>query len=1008
MNRGAFGFLDMEGSAIHILVEGQDPPTFRFRHKLVTFASLVPTFAMGTNYVFKHVVWHCWCLIDLFLRAVSPFCLLPAPINSLPLFEDAMLNIKRMPNCAGILLCTNQGWTFFNYIPDPDCGSVWMGIDPFGHSYPLPSIDTPWSNNDWDFARHLFSLSNELAHFVIDAPAGIHFPSHLGRNPLIPDFSPITNQDQTEFTLVKNISSYSITDTEQLLLEQGLTFAPLANIPLMSGYIDLAKNARTCRLKEHFSKHPAPKVSLPHGCWQSVSTWNPGNSNNVKLENYLNTLDTLVMGPIEKEDFDNQGRYQFSDDQRILRSLANHDNLIFKKADKSSQIVIMDKDSYIQEALSPRHLGNKKAFRSLGDDHDNLLEGLIAKVEKFVKRLTKQFGPGLPVKFLPNLITSKPRLGFFYLLPKTHKASKPDLPLQYPCRGICSMSSHPREGISKWIHELLKPILSTKYLPEYIQDTMHFLQIIEGIRDNSYQKRDSTGPISIESKFFTIDVVSMFTTIPIDKGMDACAAAWSVLKSTRFPSHPVEPDHIKWMTKFLLENALVSFGDMTYKSLNGTPIGHRHSVVLANAFMSACISAFWKEFPNHSFQTPIFLRMLDDCFGLWNGTKSSFDTFLIDFNQWLIEYDWGIQFELSCFGDPCQFLDVEIYRNIYGIIHTRLYYKSSDVHAFVSATSHHPRAMLKNIPVSVALRIKRICSEEHEFEKAWNEFVTVFFPRRGYPEQWISRGSAAIKHKPRSELLERRGDLLKDDKVIPFIFPYAKKHFFPLHKSGLALMATHNVNFMRLPQSLAPRITTNISKILFSSALRTHNSDPPPRGSAPCNSASCPICRYINTSDKIVSMFSGRTFYIRRNINCTDKHVVYVVNCHKCKLQGVGETVDPRKRLTSYINTITHAKSEESIDCAIQKHFASDHNPDDISFHLIEKMDFFISENIAHAVKLRYEQIWIDKLNAKLNVRKQLHLSMSGGFSSRKKPKLTEQISTSSDSLQLWDRDSQP
>ena len=87
-----------------------------------------------------------------------------------------------------------------------------------------------------------------------------------------------------------------------------------------------------------------------------------------------------------------------------------------------------------------------------------------------------------------------------------------------------------------------------------------------------------------------------------------------------------------------------------------------------------------------------------------------------------------MQFAIGQFGGCVPFLDMEIYRNAAGLWHTRLFYKTTDVHAYLSPESAHQQHVMENIPKGVALRIRRACSEK----KSFFQFQSVFFLNRGY------------------------------------------------------------------------------------------------------------------------------------------------------------------------------------------------------------------------------------------------------------------------------------
>ena len=61
----------------------------------------------------------------------------------------------------------------------------------------------------------------------------------------------------------------------------------------------------------------------------------------------------------------------------------------------------------------------------------------------------------------------------------------------------------------------------------------------------------------------------------------------------------------------------------------------------------------------------------------------------------------------------------------------------------------------------------------------------------------------------------------------------------------------------------------------------------------------------------------GNGITIRQNIDCRSKNVIYLVNCKKCRMQGVGKSEDFKTRISNYISHIIQSKAV----CGIVKHF---------------------------------------------------------------------------------------
>ena len=139
-----------------------------------------------------------------------------------------------------------------------------------------------------------------------------------------------------------------------------------------------------------------------------------------------------------------------------------------------------------------------------------------------------------------------------------------------------------------------------------------------------------------------------------------------------------------------------------------------------------------------------------------------------------------------------------------------------------------------------------------------------------------------------------------------------------------------------------------------------------------------------------MSLRFGSVFRIRGSLDCNSRHIVYVVTCHKCGLQGVGECTNPRVRLLTYIGAVnrTHAASR----CHIHKHFYTEpHEPNDMTFCIVDRIPhkFYTKPALLPALRKRLEFIWTHRLGATLNKRKFIWQSFSGDYAARSKHRRT-------------------
>ena len=123
-----------------------------------------------------------------------------------------------------------------------------------------------------------------------------------------------------------------------------------------------------------------------------------------------------------------------------------------------------------------------------------------------------------------------------------------------------------------------------------------------------------------------------------------------------------------------------------------------------------------------------------------------------------------IKFTLDKSLNSADFLDIIITKDDEGCIQTNLYCKPTDSHNYLLYSSEHPRHVLKGIPYSQFLRLRRICSIESEFLENCFMLSSHFIPR-GYPKNLVMNALKRAQDLNRNELLNK--DHLKKSSMEP-------------------------------------------------------------------------------------------------------------------------------------------------------------------------------------------------------------------------------------------------
>ena len=158
---------------------------------------------------------------------------------------------------------------------------------------------------------------------------------------------------------IVNLSSYPLTNTEITVLSKGLGFCPTPGAPDIGNiiqYLDAFK--RKTRLQLFFSGSNQDHIE------KSIQSGGPFKHKSFKLKSSFNPV-----GPFELESMcysieqdlhrqkyrEPRNKNLTKEECKAIKFLKNNENIIIKPADKGSAIVILDKQSYINEGQRQLH-----------------------------------------------------------------------------------------------------------------------------------------------------------------------------------------------------------------------------------------------------------------------------------------------------------------------------------------------------------------------------------------------------------------------------------------------------------------------------------------------------------------------------------------------------------------------------------------------------------------------------------------------------------------------------
>ena len=228
--------------------------------------------------------------------------------------------------------------------------------------------------------------------------------------------------------------------------------------------------------------------------------------------------------------------------------------------------------------------------------------GIFSKIKKLLK---------------PNIIflhCSKVVIPRFYGLPKVHKVS-------VPLRPIVSFINSPTYNLSKFLSRILSRLSVNRYS---VRNSKEFVD---------YVKNFTTSENELLVSF---DVVSLFTSVPVDKVL---GLVLDLVSSDEFLASRTSPDipDITIGFEHCFSSTVFSYKNSFFKQIYGTPMGF---------FISPIIASIYMEHIEHTaitiFRIPpsLWLRCVDDKFCILN--KDHINDFRIHLNS----ICWHIQFTI--------------------------------------------------------------------------------------------------------------------------------------------------------------------------------------------------------------------------------------------------------------------------------------------------------------------------------------------------------------------------
>ena len=234
-----------------------------------------------------------------------------------------------------------------------------------------------------------------------------------------------------------------------------------------------------------------------------------------------------------------------------------------------------------------------------------------------------------------------------------------------------------------------------------------------------------------------------------------------------------------------------------------------------------------------------------------------------------------------------------------------LYIKPTNSFSYLRTNSNHPSHIFKNVPVSLFLRIKRICSSFTDFLH-FSRILYSHLIKRGYSQSSLNAVINKIIKLDRNSLLPYKNiqsiDASKNLKIFinyenhfSFLNNIIYKELNTLRIDGAFLCAYKFIFINRMKYNLSDIFVHNlkIDKIKFFFFKN-------------CNSVSCDICKFsLMHSLSYIKINERIRLPLLSNSNCTSIGCIYIIKCKLCNAFYIGETARSVKtRIKEHLSNI--------------------------------------------------------------------------------------------------------
>jgi predicted GIY-YIG superfamily endonuclease len=537
------------------------------------------------------------------------------------------------------------------------------------------------------------------------------------------------------------------------------------------------------------------------------------------------------------------------------------------QTDKNIGLAIIANE--LLDSLSVPHLNDTSVYTKL---NSNPLQNGIRDIKTILNALYTNKELNIPIQ---KLMVSNPKLGKFRILVKLHKE-------KFGIRPIINNTGHITSQLCKLIDLLIQPIL--RNTSTYLKDSQHLLQ-----KCNDLVIEESNVHL------YSMDFESLYTNIIKEDAVNLI---------TDFIKPSLNHNYLSSFAFNIILSLIFDYNYFYYKStknlnsyfkqIKGLSMGCICGPSVASLFVYI-LESKWLVI-----HKPIFYGRFIDDINLIVKEKideNNFKSYFLNLNLNIIE------------SKTINFLDLMIsFDSLTKKLNFSLFVKPTNTFSYLHTNSNHPNFIFKNIPKSLFIRIRRICTKYTDYLYYTRKLIVQLL-NRGYNFSKLLSLAFSIGNIDRKDLL-----------------PYKQNKYFIKPEQCFYFGSQFNKNFPELNHLVSNSFKTIVenSLILLNYKLKLYNSMSANifsifvhnkynnrsffKNTISCNSLNCITCKFVNSND-YVSINQQFFIPIQSRCTCESTHIVYIIKCKLCNEFYIGQSEkSARIRLKQHIRAIVKFK----------------------------------------------------------------------------------------------------